>query len=164
MGYSTGFGSGVLIWESGLLVAHELPGLVAHELPGNSRRCKNTPAPLTPGSQDEKFLVRQLESYFSGKQVTFNIDDLPLDRTAWTSFQQEVADALVKIPYGLTTTYAALAAKAGHPGAQRAVGNFMAANSFPVIIPCHRVIRSDGSFGRYSAGDDWKPLLLGIER
>ncbi|MHB9112751.1 MAG: methylated-DNA--[protein]-cysteine S-methyltransferase [Thermoleophilia bacterium] len=111
----------------------------------------------------EKKLVRQLEEYFSGKKTIFGLAEIPLDRSRWTPFQARVAEALAAVPHGSTITYSELASSAGHPRAYRAVGNCMAANPYPLIIPCHRVVKSDGSLGNFSAGVEWKARLLSLE-
>ncbi len=167
--YKTPFGPGLLIWRGELLAANKLPGTweslqVAERSSGSTRGANVTSAAsVHPGTVDEKQLVQLLESYFSGKRMSFSIDELPLDRSCWTGFRASVAEALAAVPYGKTITYAGLAAAAGHPGACRAVGNFMAANPYPVIIPCHRVVRGDGGLGNFSAGEAWKSRLLELE-
>lgn len=149
--YHTPYGAGVLFWRDGLLAGHRLPG------EGRSTGA----APVAAGGQ--RALVKKLESYFNGGRVDFPAADLPIDFTAWTRFEQNVAMALIAVAYGNTISYAGLATAAGYPNACRAVGNFMAKNPFPLLIPCHRVIRSDGSLGKFSAGDFWKPRLLELE-
>lgn len=114
-------------------------------------------------NKEVKTLTARLESYFLGKRVEFSLDGLPIDRSAWSEFEQSVASALASVPYGKAISYADLAVAASYPRACRAVGNFMARNPFPLLIPCHRVIRSDGRPGKYSAGGHWKLRLLELE-
>lgn len=171
--YKTRFGNGMLVWRGKMLLAHSLPGQQGR--PGAARQTmKNSSqanGPVSwsriqrvePATSDEKKLVHLLESYFSGKRVDFSPHTLPLERAGSTPFQAGVLAALAAVPHGETITYAGLAAAAGYPRAYRAVGNLMAANSYPVIIPCHRVVRGDGSLGNYSAGDGWKHRLLELE-
>jgi methylated-DNA-[protein]-cysteine S-methyltransferase len=104
----------------------------------------------------------QLEAYFEGKRKEFN---LPLHIEA-PDFHKEVYTALLNVPYGTTVTYKELAELAGNPSASRAVGAALANNPFPVIIPCHRVLKSDGSLGSYSGGEGIKSKqwLLDHER
>lgn len=111
--------------------------------------------------------VRQLEEYFSGRRKQFSLPLAP----AGTVFQRTVWDTLCRIPYGETRSYAELAAMAGHPSSCRAVGNANGKNPLPILIPCHRVIRADGSIGGYSAGADdglsglqIKQYLLNLEQ
>ena len=80
-----------------------------------------------------------------------------------TSFQQKVYTVVKQIPLGSVRTYAWVARKVGKPGATRAVGRALNGNPFPIIVPCHRVVRSDGSLGEYAFGADLKRRLLEIE-
>lgn len=98
----------------------------------------------------------QLEEYFHGARSTF---DLPL-APAGNEFELTVWSALLEIPYGETTSYGALAARIGHCGAARAVGVANARNPIAVIIPCHRVIGTDGSLTGYGGGLERKRWLL----
>ena len=106
-------------------------------------------------------LRAQLESYFAGEPVRF---DVPLDLSAGTVFQQKAWRACRRIPYGETRSYAELARMAGRPGAVRAAGNALNANPVPVLVPCHRVIRSDGSLGGFGGGVSLKKKLLRLEQ
>ncbi len=103
----------------------------------------------------------QLNSYFKN-QSTFN---LPLDLQG-SEFGKKVYEALIKIPLGETISYKALAKLAGSPKAYRAVGSVMAKNRFVIVIPCHRVIKEDGSLGNYSSprGAKTKEWLLNMEK
>ncbi len=83
-----------------------------------------------------------------------------LDLTGYTPLQLKVYAALGKVPAGKTVTYGELAKRAGYPGAARAVGNAMKKNRLPIVIPCHRVVKGDGSLGQYSRGVHWKKRLL----
>ena len=106
---------------------------------------------------DEAFA--QLEEYLCGKRRGFDLDCRP----EGTGFQKDVWAALTRIPYGRTVSYAELAKMSGHPNACRAVGNANGRNPIPIIIPCHRVVRSDGNIGGYSLGVDLKTRLLRLE-
>lgn len=103
--------------------------------------------------------AEQLAEYFSGVRQVFS---LPL-RPIGTSFQQDIRQALMHIPYGETRTYSALAAAAGKPGAFRAVGAAVGRNPLSVIVPCHRVIGRDGSLTGYAGGLWRKEFLLRLE-
>lgn len=103
---------------------------------------------------------RELDEYFAGARRDF---DVPLDWSLARAFRREVLEELVKVPYGETTTYAELAADAGRPRAVRAAGTALATNPIPIIVPCHRVLRSDGSVGGYRGGADVKRKLLALE-
>jgi len=104
--------------------------------------------------------VRQLEAYFSGKRQQF---DLPLALVG-TEFQKRTWAGLLEIPYGQTISYAELARRIGNPKAVRAVGTANGANPISIIIPCHRVIASDGTLGGYGGGLDVKRDLLALEK
>jgi methylated-DNA-[protein]-cysteine S-methyltransferase len=104
--------------------------------------------------------AQQIEEYFAGRRTGF---DLPLDLRLSAGFRRNVLTHLPEIPYGKTASYAELAAAAGHPKAVRAVGTACAMNPLPVVVPCHRVVRSDGTAGQYAGGTDAKKLLLTLE-
>ena len=103
--------------------------------------------------------ARQLREFLGGQRRRF---DLPL-RPTGTSFQRRVWRALRSIPYGRTVSYAELAKKIKHPKAARAIGAANGANPLCVVLPCHRVIASDGSIGGYSGGLHRKRKLLAME-
>lgn len=105
-------------------------------------------------------VARQLDEYFAGRRTAF---DVPLDLRLAHGFRRAVIDHLPAIRYGRTETYAEVAAAAGNPKAVRAVGTACATNPVPVVVPCHRVVRSDGSFGGYAGGQDAKRALLTME-
>jgi methylated-DNA-[protein]-cysteine S-methyltransferase len=106
-------------------------------------------------------VARQLEEYFSGRRHTF---DVPLDWQLSKGFRRVVLSHLaVDIGYGTTASYAALARLSGFPKAVRAVGTTCATNPIPVVVPCHRVVRADGSLGGYRGGPAAKRTLLDLE-
>jgi len=102
-----------------------------------------------------------LTNYFKGRRVEF---PFPIDLEGCTCFQRDVWEATFKIPYGQLRSYGWLAAEIGRPQAARAVGQALGANRLPIVIPCHRVIRSDGSLGGFSGGLHWKEELIKLER
>ena len=101
----------------------------------------------------------QLDEYFAGKRTAF---DLPLALRG-TPFQMKVWGALLGIPFGATASYGEIAAAIGRPGASRAVGGANHRNPIPIIVPCHRVIGSDGSLTGYGGGEPTKRRLLALE-
>ena len=105
------------------------------------------------------FARKQLEEYFAGERQTF---DLPLHPLG-TTFQVQVWHTLAKIPYGTTISYAELARRIGQPQAVRAVGAANGRNPLPIVLPCHRVIGSDGSLTGFGGGLPTKRFLLGME-
>ncbi|HMM81548.1 MAG TPA: methylated-DNA--[protein]-cysteine S-methyltransferase [Terrimesophilobacter sp.] len=104
--------------------------------------------------------ARELDEYFAGHRTAF---DLPLDLSLSTGFRRTVLGHLREIAYGSTESYAQVAEAAGSPRAVRAVGSACATNPLPVIVPCHRVLRSDGSLGGYLGGLEAKRALLALE-
>jgi methylated-DNA-[protein]-cysteine S-methyltransferase len=100
---------------------------------------------------------RQLDEYFAGRRDRF---ELPLDWTLTHGFRRAVLGAAAEIPYGGTGTYRSVATSAGSPAAVRAAGTALATNPIPIIVPCHRVLRSDGALGGYRGGPERKAALL----
>lgn len=149
-----------------LLLAATDAGLVrvAYAVEGHDRvleRLASTISPRVlhaPGRLDA--VAAEIEEYFAGRRTTF---DLPLDFQLSHGFRRTVLAQLVEIGYGNTASYAAIAAAAGNPTAVRAVGSACATNPLPVVVPCHRVVRSDGSIGQYVGGTDAKAALLSLE-
>ena len=103
----------------------------------------------------------QVSEYFAGRRRSF---DLPLDLRLLSGFRLDVVRHLREIGYGRTASYAEVAAAAGRPAAVRAVGTACGRNPLPVVVPCHRVVRSDGTSGGYLGGPEAKQLLLSLER
>lgn len=104
--------------------------------------------------------LQQLREYFEGSRRAF---DLPLDLSGATDFQRRIYTRLTEIPFGRTVSYGDLADELGDPGAARAVGQAVGSNPLPVLVPCHRVVRSDGRLGGYSGGLNRKVRLLRLE-
>ena len=107
-----------------------------------------------------KSVTRQMKEYLQGKRRTFR---LKVDLGNQTAFRRRVLRKTADIPYGDTITYGALAKRSGRPGGARAVGQAMANNPIPIIIPCHLVLASDGGLGGYSGGLKYKKMLLKLE-
>ena len=103
----------------------------------------------------------QLRDYFAGKRDSF---DMKLDLSHGTAFQQSVWQQLLAIPAGATTSYGALSVNVGNPAAVRAVGAAVGRNPISVIVPCHRVLGSDGSLTGYAGGLERKTALLQLEK
>jgi methylated-DNA-[protein]-cysteine S-methyltransferase len=116
-------------------------------------------AVLRAGGQDG--LCKQIREFLSGKAVDFTIEDLGIEIVK--GFARRVLRKGGEIPRGRVTTYGKLATSLGVPGGARAVGNVMAGNPFPLVIPCHRVLRSDGSLGGFGGGLPMKRALLEME-
>jgi len=103
---------------------------------------------------------RELDEYFEGKRAGF---DLPIDWSLTRGFAGEVLRQTARIAFGKTSTYAEVASRAGSPRAVRAAGNALGANPLPVVVPCHRVLRTGGALGGYTGGIERKQFLLGLE-
>lgn len=104
--------------------------------------------------------ARQLDEYFEGHRRGF---ELSLDLRLAAGFRRAVVTHLADIPYGETESYSEVAAAAGNPRAVRAAGSACANNPLPIVLPCHRVVRRDGSIGRYGGGREMKVALLAME-
>ena len=104
---------------------------------------------------------RELELYFEGRLREF---DLPLDWQLTAGFRRKVLRATAGIPYGETRSYTEMADRAGNARAQRAAGSALGSNPIPIIVPCHRVLRSGGALGGYGGGLPMKERLLELER
>jgi methylated-DNA-[protein]-cysteine S-methyltransferase len=118
-----------------------------------SPRVLESPARLDP-------VRRELDEYFEGSRTEF---DVPIDWALSTGFTREVLRATARIGYGQVSSYAKVAAEAGSPRATRAAGNALGSNPMPVVVPCHRVLRTGGSLGGYTGGLDRKEFLLRLE-
>jgi methylated-DNA-[protein]-cysteine S-methyltransferase len=103
---------------------------------------------------------RELDEYFEGRRQDF---DTPIDWSHLAGFTREVLRATAAIPFGDVSTYAGVAQAAGSPRAVRAAGNALGANPMPVVVPCHRVLRTGGSLGGYTGGIERKEFLLRLE-
>jgi methylated-DNA-[protein]-cysteine S-methyltransferase len=105
-------------------------------------------------------VAHELDEYFSGQRHAF---DVPVDLQLASGFRRIVLERLTEVPYARTVSYAELAARAGSPRAVRAVGTACALNPVPLVVPCHRVVRSDGTPGSYRGGPEAKRRLLALE-
>lgn len=122
-------------------------------------KCNN----LFEDSRGWESLIKKGKEYFTGKKVDFMDCRLNLDN--FTNFQKEILQTVKEIPYSEIMSYKEAAEAAGYPRAYRAVGNTMRNNPLPLIIPCHRVIKSDGSLGGFSGkeGVAFKKKMIGLE-
>jgi methylated-DNA-[protein]-cysteine S-methyltransferase len=149
-----------------LLLAATETGLirVAYETEGHDRVLAVLAARVSPrilnAPKRLDAAAREIDQYFTGMRRGF---DLPLDFSLSKGFRRLVLDHLSNIAYGHTASYAAVAAAAGNPRAVRAAATACATNPLPVVVPCHRVVRSDGSVGGYVGGPAAKQILLRLE-
>ena len=152
--YQTRWGDGWVYVRDGRLIGVDLPGEGPREGPSSAG------APDAANAEALAFWARELKAYFAGERTSWSVAEVPLAHLELGTFERAVYEALLAIPPGETVSYGELAEMAGYPRAARAVGNAMAGNPIPVVVPCHRVIRSDGTMGRYGNDPRWKERLL----
>ena len=150
-GWMAAVGSGAVIWQ--LTFGHESPQAARGALDG-------TLAGDAADGWNPKF-VERLTAYAEGRKDDFH--DVPIELGRQTDFQQRVVRFCRAIPYGQTLTYGQVADMAGCPRAARAVGNVMAINRIPLVVPCHRVVAAGGGLGGYSAGEGVRLKLRLLE-
>lgn len=147
-GFDTGFGTGWIGWSPDGMIETRLPGTepcpTSAEVPAGVRR-----------------LVAALQAYFCGDGALPDAEQTWLD--GCSDFERDVYETLLAVPAGATITYSGLARSAGHPMAARAVGAAMARNRWAPMIPCHRVVASDGGLRGYAGGVELKRALLEME-
>ncbi|HEV7168779.1 MAG TPA: methylated-DNA--[protein]-cysteine S-methyltransferase [Micrococcaceae bacterium] len=150
-----------------LLLAATEKGLVrvAFECESHDRVLETLSAKISPrvlrAPRRLDAAAREIDEYFAGRRTGF---DLPLDYSLSSGFRQLVQRHLSQIAYGNTESYKEVAQIVGNPKAVRAVGSACATNPLPVVVPCHRVLRTDGSLGGYAGGLAAKTALLALER
>jgi methylated-DNA-[protein]-cysteine S-methyltransferase len=105
-------------------------------------------------------VARQIDEYFAGRRRLFEV---PVDLQLSKGFRRAVLTHLLEIPYGERESYTVVATSAGNPRAVRAAGSACATNPIPLVVPCHRVVRSDGTYGQYRGGPEAKHMLLTME-
>ncbi|MEW6472249.1 MAG: methylated-DNA--[protein]-cysteine S-methyltransferase [Actinomycetota bacterium] len=105
-------------------------------------------------------VAHQLDEYFTGRRRSF---DVPVDLQLSKGFRRAVLTHLLEIPYGARESYTVVARAAGNPRAVRAAGSACATNPIPLVVPCHRVVRTDGTYGQYRGGPEAKRMLLTLE-
>ena len=141
---AAGWGVGELVFEDGRLVWHELP------------------RPRSDvGVHLHHPFAERLRAYFAGSRDAFG--DVDIDLEWCTPFQRAVVETMRVIPHGEAATYGEVAALAGHPNAQRAVGTVCARNRYPILVPCHRVVAADGIGPYGTLGSEYKRRLLALE-
>jgi methylated-DNA-[protein]-cysteine S-methyltransferase len=111
-----------------------------------------------PGRLDD--VRRQLEEYFEGRRTDF---ELPIDWSLSRGFTQRILQATAKVPFGELATYRDMASRAGNERAVRAAGNALGSNNMPIVVPCHRIVRTGGALGGYTGGLERKEYLLRLE-
>jgi len=168
-GFATPWGDGRLALLGDLPFELELPDAAAGRISADERPAPaaGTGAGETSPTRAARSWLAPLERYFAGDPVDFELDvDRFCTAHGFTGFETAVYRALAAVPYGEAVSYRELAVAAGRPLAWRAVGSAMALNPLPIVLPCHRVVRSDGTLGQYGTDPTWKARLLrheGIE-
>ena len=150
-----------------MAVAATARGLAHVVLPGKRNgmvlahlaRLRGSDAPRSARTR-ARWAEREIREYLRGRRRAFTV---PLDLTALPRFHQRALLAARKIPFGRTVTYGELAARAGRPHAARAVGQAMARNPVPLVVPCHRVVATGGRLGGFGGGATLKRRLLTLE-
>lgn len=115
---------------------------------------------IVPDHRRSSALARELDQYFSGRRKAFDVD---VDLSGLTPFQSRVLAATARIPFGEVSTYGAVAKRAGNAKASRAAGGALNSNPIPIVVPCHRVVGSNGALVGYAGGLEVKKRLLAIE-
>jgi methylated-DNA-[protein]-cysteine S-methyltransferase len=151
MPLETPIGTLVLESDGGVLIGVRLPHEQRHERCNGRRDVGSAPPVL-------RQTAHQLQEYFAGQRTTF---DVPMELDG-TDFQRQVWSELARIPYGTTISYGELARRVGRPNGPRAVGQANGRNPIPIIVPCHRVLASNG-IGGYGGGLAMKRALLAVE-
>lgn len=145
--------------EDGVVTRLELPRETREEAEEALKEGNN--GWLVESMHDFAGIAEQIAAYFAGERVNFDCAVSPADAS---EFDRLVWEAACEIGYGDVRTYSWIAERIGKKGASRAVGSALGRNPVPLIIPCHRVVRSDGGLGGFSAGLRWKIRLLELER
>ena len=159
---SSAFGTLAIVWQDG----SEGPRIHYIFLPRQHASPEETVRgvfpEVAPGTSNAvQALTHDLQRFLAGEDVAFDLDLLALDRCS--TFQQQVLRAEYGIPRGRVSTYGRIARHIGVPQGARAVGNALARNPFPLVIPCHRAVRSDGRLGGFRGGLEMKADLLRLE-
>jgi methylated-DNA-[protein]-cysteine S-methyltransferase len=156
------FGEFALAWSE----YRGRPAILRIVLPRPGRPAAPEARRLFPGSParscpEVEVLARDIEAFLSGDDIRFGLGAVRMDMCP--RFQQQVLRAEHAIPRGSVASYGGIAGRIGRPGAARAVGGALARNLFPIVIPCHRAVRSDRSLGGYQGGPAMKRALLEME-
>lgn len=158
--HETPFGTLLVVAGEGGIVRIALDAEAEEEVLDDLAR-RISPRIALTGRDPVSVARKQLEDYFNGDRRDFDLD---LDWQLTRGFRREVLLQTAEIPYGETASYSQMAERAGSPRAVRAAGTALATNPLPIVVPCHRVLRSDGAVGSYLGGSSMKESLLAMER
>jgi len=148
----------IAVGPKGVLAIH----YGAEPSPGELARIVRTYGPgVLPDPRRADPVARELDQYFAGRRKAF---DVAVDLSPLTVFQRRILGATARVAFGDVSTYAKVAAKAGSEKASRAAGQALGSNPIPIVVPCHRILASDGSLGGYAGGLEAKRVLLQLER
>ena len=158
---ATAFGYAAILFQKDPLLVKRI--LLPHARKSLLKRRIQSTGPARPARTREVFdLCRDIQAYFEGDLLRPPWKLLDLSRL--TPLQRSVLEAVARVPHGAVRTYGQIAAQIGRVRACRFVGTTLARNPFPVLIPCHRIVRADGSPGEFSGGTDLKERMLALER
>ena len=158
----TSFGTAAILWTASADRPVVRRILLPHAQDASARAIRRIDPQATAASCAEiDALARSIAAMLAGENIRFSLALLALD--SCPPFQQAVLRATARIPRGQVRTYGQIAAQLGNPGAARAVGHALAANPFPLVVPCHRVVRAGGHLGGFGGGSALKRALLEME-
>lgn len=159
--YETKYGNGGLVFSNGLIKRVYLPFYSNKELKLKMKKDFSLEAPAALAGKER--VLKRLKRYCQGEAASFDDFYGELDRSGRTDFEMKVFKSAQNIPFGAVRSYRWVAEQAGSPLAYRAVGNALGKNPWPVIVPCHRVVRSNGTRGGWSGKPGWKERLQQLE-
>ncbi|MDK2972262.1 MAG: methylated-DNA-[protein]-cysteine S-methyltransferase [Candidatus Sumerlaeota bacterium] len=161
--FATPFGDGAVVCRKNRLCRVLLPPRTGSKAPARIAKEFPDAAEATGRSRDAaRQTARAFEALFNGTPLPANLADT-IEWPATTPFRLAVLQACARVPSGSVLSYGELAAEAGYPGRARAAGTVMATNELPLVVPCHRIVRSGGHLGNYGGGTDMKEWLLKAE-
>ena len=158
---STAFGYAAILFDSDSLLVKRI--FLPHSHASSLKKRIQSTGPAKPGHTPAVVeICKAIQAYFLGTSIT--IPWKSLDLRGMTPLQRSVLEAVANVPYGEVRSYGQIATEIGRPRAFRFVGTTLALNRFPILIPCHRIVRADGSLGGFYGGVDLKKRMLLLEK